>query len=149
MRQEDTISPKLFTSTLESIFRRMNWENKGLKIDGEYLNHLRFADDIFLCTKPPQELEIMLQELCLPPLFLFLRYSSSSSLRMNFRIDLKPYCYVTLFCTNVMAHFSCYCSSSERSGESKDLTRFAIQAKGPDGKWTRKLIESPTMFIYL
>ena len=50
VRQGDTISPKLFASTLESIFRRLNWENKGLKIDGEYLNHLHFADDIFLCT---------------------------------------------------------------------------------------------------
>ena len=49
VRQGDTISPKLFT--LESIFRKLNWENKGLKIDGEYLNHLRFAEDIFLCTE--------------------------------------------------------------------------------------------------
>ena len=75
VRQGDTISPKLFTSTLESIFRRLNWENKGLKIDGEYLNHLRFADDIFLCTETPQELEIMLQELC--------EESNLSGLRMN------------------------------------------------------------------
>ena len=50
VRQGDTISPKLFIPTLESIFRRRNWENKDLQIDGEYLNHLRFADDIFLCT---------------------------------------------------------------------------------------------------
>ena len=28
VRQGDTISPKLFTATLESIFRRLNWENK-------------------------------------------------------------------------------------------------------------------------
>ena len=34
VRQGDTISPKLFTATLESIFRRLNWENKGVKIDG-------------------------------------------------------------------------------------------------------------------
>ena len=32
--QGDTISSKLFTATLESIFRRLNWENKGVKIDG-------------------------------------------------------------------------------------------------------------------
>ena len=32
VRQGDTISPKLFTVTLESIFRRLNWENKGVKI---------------------------------------------------------------------------------------------------------------------
>ena len=62
VRQGDTISPKLFTATLESIFRRLNWENKGMKIDGEFLSNLRFADDIFLCTETPQELQQMLQE---------------------------------------------------------------------------------------
>ena len=36
VRQGDTISPKLFTATLESIFRRLNWENKGVKIDGDF-----------------------------------------------------------------------------------------------------------------
>ena len=36
VRQGDTISTKLFTATLESIFRRLNWENKGLEIDGEF-----------------------------------------------------------------------------------------------------------------
>ena len=63
VRQGDTISPKLFTASLESIFRRLNWENKGVKIDGEILSNLRFADDIFLCTETPQELQQMLQEL--------------------------------------------------------------------------------------
>ena len=59
VRQGDTIS----SPTLESIFRRLNWENKGVKIDGEFLSNLRFADDIFLCTETPQELQQMLQEL--------------------------------------------------------------------------------------
>ena len=63
VRQGDTISPKLFTATLDSIFRRLNWEHKGVKIDGEFLSNLRFADDIFLCTETPQELQQMLQEL--------------------------------------------------------------------------------------
>ena len=63
VRQGDTISPKLFTATLESIFRRLNWENKGVKIDGQFLSNLRFADAIFLCTEKPQELQQMLQEL--------------------------------------------------------------------------------------
>ena len=61
--QRDTISPKLFTATLKSMFRRLNWENKGVKIDGEFLSNLSFADDIFLCTETPQELQQMLQEL--------------------------------------------------------------------------------------
>ena len=63
VRQGDIISPKLFTAPLESIFRRLNWENKGVKIDGEFLSNLRFADDIFLCTERRQELQHMLQEL--------------------------------------------------------------------------------------
>ena len=33
-----------------------------MKIDGEFLSNLRFADDIFLCTETPQELQQMLQE---------------------------------------------------------------------------------------
>ena len=63
VRQGDTISPKLFTATLESIIRKFIWENKGVKIDGELLSNHRFADDIFLCTETPQELQQALQEL--------------------------------------------------------------------------------------
>ena len=63
VRQGDTISPKLFTATLEDIFRKINWDTKGLKIDGEYLSHLRFADDIVIFAETPQELQDMLQEL--------------------------------------------------------------------------------------
>ena len=63
VRKGDTISPKLFSATLESIFRRLNLENKGVKIDGELLSDLRFADGIFLCTETLHELQHMLQEL--------------------------------------------------------------------------------------
>ena len=34
-----------------------------MNIDGEFLSNLRFADDIFICTETPQELQHMLQEL--------------------------------------------------------------------------------------
>ena len=54
VRQGDTISPKLFTATLESIFRMLNWQNRGEKIQGEFHTNLRFADGIFLCTETPQ-----------------------------------------------------------------------------------------------
>ena len=63
VRQGATISPKLFTSALESIFRLLTWETRGLKIDGEYLSQLRFADDIFICANTPHELQQTLQEL--------------------------------------------------------------------------------------
>ena len=76
VRQGDTISPKLFTATLECTFRRLNWENKGVKIDGEFLSNLRFADDIFLCTETPQELQHMQQEL------------SDESRRMGLRLNI-------------------------------------------------------------
>ena len=36
-RQGDNISPKLFTSCLQhTIINNINWENKGVRIDGEY-----------------------------------------------------------------------------------------------------------------
>ena len=63
MQQGDTISPKLFTAALESIFRRLTWQTRGLKIDGDYLSHLRFADDIVICGNTTHELQQMLQEL--------------------------------------------------------------------------------------
>ena len=34
-----------------------------MKIDEEFLSNLRFANDIFICTETPQELQHMLQEL--------------------------------------------------------------------------------------
>ena len=63
VRQGDTISPKLFMAALNSIFRRLTWETRGLKIHVEYLSHLRFADDILICANTPNELQQMLQEL--------------------------------------------------------------------------------------
>ena len=47
--QGDNISPKLFTACLQyNIINAMDWSNKGINIDGEYLSHLIFADDIVL-----------------------------------------------------------------------------------------------------
>ena len=58
------VSPKLFTAALESIFRRLTWGTSGLKIDGEYLSYLRFADDdLLICANTPHELQRMLHEL--------------------------------------------------------------------------------------
>ena len=63
VRQGYTISPKLFTAALESIFRRLTWETRGLQIDSEYLSHLRFANDILICANTPHELQTMLQKI--------------------------------------------------------------------------------------
>lgn len=63
VRQGDPLSPKLFSSVLEMIFRSLDWENLGLNIDGRTLTHLRFADDIVLFAKTPGDLNRMLNEL--------------------------------------------------------------------------------------
>ena len=63
MIKGDIISPKLFTACLESIFRSLDWENKGININGERFNHLRFADDIVCIEDNLDEIENMLREL--------------------------------------------------------------------------------------
>jgi endonuclease/exonuclease/phosphatase family metal-dependent hydrolase len=63
VRQGDIISPKLFNAGLEEVFKRLDWENNGLRINGEYLSHLRFADDIVLISRNPRELQSMISEL--------------------------------------------------------------------------------------
>ena len=75
VRQGDTILPNLFIAALKSIFRRLPWEPSGLKIDGEYLRHLRFADDILICANKPHELQQMLHE--------FSDESDNQGLKMN------------------------------------------------------------------
>ena len=50
VRQGDTVSPKFFNTTLEGIFRRSDWDRKGININGDHLSHLRFADGNVLTT---------------------------------------------------------------------------------------------------
>lgn len=63
IRQGDTMSPKLFTAVLEHALKQLNWQNKGINIDGEYLHHLRFADDVVITTDNLGEAQEMLEEL--------------------------------------------------------------------------------------
>ena len=64
MRQGNHISPKLFTACLQdTIINQINWEGRGINIDGEHLSHLIFADDIVLVAKSPEELERMLTDI--------------------------------------------------------------------------------------
>ncbi|KAE9420455.1 hypothetical protein Angca_007363, partial [Angiostrongylus cantonensis] len=60
VRQGDTISPKLFTATLQNVMRTLEWDNMGVKIDGRQIHHLRFADDIVLITLDISQAERML-----------------------------------------------------------------------------------------
>ncbi|KAK6756284.1 hypothetical protein RB195_014593 [Necator americanus] len=62
VRQGDTISPKIFTATLENAMRKLEWDEMGVKVDGRQLHHLRFADDIVLITPSISQAERMLTE---------------------------------------------------------------------------------------
>ena len=62
VKQGDTISPKLFSACLETVMRRLN-QTKGIKIDGENINHLRFADDVVLLGESIDGPRQMLREL--------------------------------------------------------------------------------------
>ncbi|RVE40503.1 hypothetical protein evm_014848 [Chilo suppressalis] len=63
VRQGDVISPKLFTAALEDIFKLLDWKGRGININGEYLSHLRFADDVVLMAETLEDLNTMLEDL--------------------------------------------------------------------------------------
>ena len=64
VRQGDNISPRLFTSYLQDAFiGKINWKDRGITIDGEYLSQLIFADDIVLISKSTSELQKMIQDI--------------------------------------------------------------------------------------
>ena len=56
MKQGDPLSSTLFNCLLEEIFRNLEWEGKGIRINGSYLDKILFA-------KNAAELETMLKEL--------------------------------------------------------------------------------------
>nr|CDJ89596.1 RNA-directed DNA polymerase (reverse transcriptase) domain containing protein [Haemonchus contortus]CDJ89617.1 RNA-directed DNA polymerase (reverse transcriptase) domain containing protein [Haemonchus contortus] len=62
VRQSDTTLPKLFSAAFENVMRHLEWEDLGVKVDGRYLHHLRFADDIVLITPNIEQAERMLAE---------------------------------------------------------------------------------------
>ncbi|KAE9413131.1 hypothetical protein Angca_003780, partial [Angiostrongylus cantonensis] len=62
VRQGDTISPKIFTATLQNVLRTLKWDNMGVKVDGQQIHHLRFADDIVLRTSGISQAERMLAD---------------------------------------------------------------------------------------
>ena len=90
VRQGDTISPKLFTACLEEIFRKLEWEGKGIKIGDEHLNNLRFADDIVLLSESADELQQLINDLNRESLKVGLKMNKKKTKVMfNSRVPLK------------------------------------------------------------
>lgn len=63
VKQGDPLSSNLFNAALEEIFRNLNWEKQGIRIQGQYLSHLRFADDIVLVSENTEEIQKICSEL--------------------------------------------------------------------------------------
>lgn len=59
VRQSYKKSPKLFILALENIFKELHSTEK-VNIDGKFLRHLRFADDIVVISTDADELEQMM-----------------------------------------------------------------------------------------
>ncbi len=62
MRHGDPLSPNLFNCVLEDIFREIDSEGRGIKIDGEYLSNLWFVDNVVMVAKSTEELREMAEE---------------------------------------------------------------------------------------
>lgn len=75
VRQGDVISPKLFTNAVEDAFKLLEWKGLGININGEYITHLRFADDIVVMAESLKDLSTMLDGLN--------RVSQQVGLKMN------------------------------------------------------------------
>ncbi|WP_419894688.1 reverse transcriptase domain-containing protein, partial [Proteus faecis] len=59
VRQGDVISSKLFTAALKDDFKLLEWKGCGININGEYITHLRFADDIVVMAESLENLSTM------------------------------------------------------------------------------------------
>ncbi|KAK6729267.1 hypothetical protein RB195_006362 [Necator americanus] len=54
---------ELFTAALQWIMKSFSWEERGIRVDGNFLSNIRFADDIVLFSSSTNEAETMLNEL--------------------------------------------------------------------------------------
>ncbi|XP_069996813.1 uncharacterized protein [Penaeus vannamei] len=75
VRQGDTTSAKLFTARLEEIFKKPEWDGKVIKRGNEYLDNLKFVDNIVLLSKSGNEMQQLVNDLN--------RESLEVGLRMN------------------------------------------------------------------
>ena len=63
VRQGDPISPKLFIAVLQYIMKDLPWSTQGIDVEGHFLSHLRFADDIILFSESSHQLNSMMNDL--------------------------------------------------------------------------------------
>jgi hypothetical protein len=85
VKQGDPLSPKLFTTILEEVFRSLAgaWEERGIVVGDKRLSNLRFADDIVLFASSATELQQMLEDLSLASLQVGLKMNRSKTQAMT------------------------------------------------------------------
>lgn len=45
------------------VYKKLVWENIGINMDGKYLSHLRFADNVILINSDLAQLKVMMEQL--------------------------------------------------------------------------------------
>ncbi len=60
----DSLSPLLFNCVLQEVFRGLDWEGKGLNINGGKITNLRFANDVVLLANNEIEITNMTEDIC-------------------------------------------------------------------------------------
>ncbi|KAJ0178761.1 hypothetical protein K1T71_005536 [Dendrolimus kikuchii] len=63
VRQGDPLSPKIFKAILENIISKLDWRKLGLYIQGAFLSHLTFADDIVILSEKSSQLQYIIESL--------------------------------------------------------------------------------------
>ena len=63
VKKDDTISLKLLMAALEKAYKNLEWEESEIHINGEYLNNLKFVDDIVIMSELTDELQQMILQL--------------------------------------------------------------------------------------
>lgn len=46
IRKGDTYSPSLFINAMEYVLKTLDWNGRGIDFNGQYISHLRFAEEI-------------------------------------------------------------------------------------------------------
>lgn len=62
VKQGDALSSHIFNRISDEIFRKIDWKNTGIKVNG-VLHNLQFADDVILIDQSLNNLEKIIKDI--------------------------------------------------------------------------------------